>query len=1204
MNPSELVQTPLAGTNLIEASAGTGKTYTIEGLFLRLLLEKQLTVEQILVVTFTKAATEELKSRIRNKICLAKAAFLSGQSDDLLIESLVRKTHHRKQAIQLLQDALTDFDQAAIFTIHGFCQRILHENAFETGSLFDTELITEQNGLLREIGDDFWRKHFYKAIPEFVNYAVEKIKGPEYFMGFLRGMITGELRIIPELSEPVLESLPFYREAFHRLKMMWPSSKETVTQLLQDPALNATIYGSMKPAGKGSEASARELKISSLAAQMDRMLDSKNVGFPIFKEFEKFNASKLIKSTRKGYPSPEHPFFNICDEIDTLGDALGREMDATLLFLKCELFRFAASELSIRKNKSNIQFFDDLLMMVKNALEDSEGNVLAAAIRLKYKAALVDEFQDTDSVQYQIFSKLFAAEDSILFMIGDPKQAIYGFRGADIFSYMRAAEKAEKKYTLFQNWRSDPGLIQAVNAIFSNVKNPFIFKEIAYLNGTSAKTGKGLQSELAPLQLWFLNGTDNKPIPKSEATDLISEKVAGEIARILTDETESFAEGDIAVLVRTNRQAQIVRKSLSNLKVPSVHYNTGNIFESHEASELEKILLSIVDPGNERKLKAALSTDLMGAFSEHFQKTMEESSWLESQIIDVKEYFHLWNTRGFIQMFRKLLSGEKVPERLLSFPDGERRLTNLLHLAELLQQELADKRRGMVGLVKWFSEQRNNAFPGTETHQLRLESDAGAVKIVTIHKSKGLEYPVVFCPFSWEGSEIKGETIVFHDPESKKITLDLRMDKNSPHFILAQNEALAENIRLLYVALTRARTRCYLAWGNIRTAETSALSYLLHHGGSPRGEDLFASLKQSFSIKNEEERLADLQSVRRDSDGNIEIVPLRMIGKAAYTLPAEREPPLLGRKFSGLIDHSWKISSFTSLVSHKTAVEALPDRDAVKEIYGTTGSRPEDFSDEIGSKEIDIFSFPKGPRAGTFFHELFEQLDFTEKDPKHRLLLTERKLKDYGFESLWVPVVCSMIQRVINVPLPSPQNEMILSSVQNHQKINEMEFYFPIHFKSPQRIKSVFESAVNSDLPIFPPEQLGRLTFAPAKGYMKGFIDLVFKHQGRFYIVDWKSNYLGARVENYDRQSISRVMKEALYHLQYLIYTLALHQYLRIRLPDYRYEQDFGGIFYLFIRGIDADRGREYGIFADRPTPEFIHTLGKELIPDYNPKRG
>ncbi|MCK4985523.1 MAG: hypothetical protein KAS40_08400, partial [Desulfobacterales bacterium] len=349
-------------------------------------------------------------------------------------------------------------------------------------------------------------------------------------------------------------------------------------------------------------------------------------------------------------------------------------------------------------------------------------------------------------------------------------------------------------------------------------------------------------------------------------------------------------------------------------------YSTGNIFDSHEAMEVEKILLSISEPDNLELLKAALATDMMGAKGEDLLSAQLDTRQWENRLAAFREYFQVWQRFGFMRMFRMVLTREKIRKRLISFPDGERRLTNVLHLAEIIHQESAQRNLGIGGVLKWLAEQRDPQSPRLEEHQLRLESDEGAVKIVTIHKSKGLEYPVVFCPYGWEGSFVKDNEFVFHQADDdQSLTLDLGSDARDSNVMHAQNELLAENIRLLYVALTRAKSICYLAGGRINTAESSALGYLLHASDRPqidyRSEDLIGGLKQHVGKKSDEDRIADLNRLVKQSQGSIDVVSLPAPSDRNFFQQPDTAEPLACRQFAGKIDRTWKVSSYSSLVS-------------------------------------------------------------------------------------------------------------------------------------------------------------------------------------------------------------------------------------------------------------------------------------------------
>ncbi|MGD2124660.1 MAG: exodeoxyribonuclease V subunit beta [Desulfobacteraceae bacterium] len=1203
MKTFDLLHSPLEGTNLIEASAGTGKTYTITGLFLRLALEMNLSADEILVVTFTEAATEELRDRIRGKIREAVVAFSAGRCEDAFLNQLVQTYRDPSEAVKFLREALIAFDEAAIFTIHGFCRRMLHENAFESGSLFDTELLTDEESLKREIIDDFWRKHFSSASPLFVNYAIHNKLSPESLLSLLSNrMAQPYLQIIPkvEMVDSSSDEKAFMA-CFREVRSAWPSVKKDIEKILtNDQGLNRSKYG--------------KAKIPEWIRSMNDFVASGGNDPFLFRDFVKFTRQELEKAVKKGHAPPMHPFFELCEKLGEVQGKLESVFARRLLGLKVHLFQEVQDELTRKKRGKNIQTFDDLLLRLHQALAGKGGELLSKAIRRKYKAALIDEFQDTDPVQYAIFNHIFAREKSVLFFIGDPKQAIYGFRGADIFAYMEAARNVQTRYTLGENWRSEPHLIEATNTLFGHAEHPFVYDEIRFQPSGPAedKDPEILRIDDrtgTPLQVWFLDARKwsepGKPITKRFARDVIPKAVAAEISRLLSLSRKNRAfigkrvlrEGDIAVLVRRNAEAILVQKALSELRIPSVLYTTGNLFDSREAMETERVLAAIIEPNNEKLLKAALATDMLGVKGETLDALMEDEVEWEKRLIKFKCYHDLWHERNFVRMFRACLSQESVLTRLISLPEGERRNTNLLHLMEVLHQVSVQRNLNMTGLLKWLSEQRAPDTPRLEEHQLRLESDENAVKLVTIHKSKGLEYPVVFCPFAWDGSKMRRskEPFTFHeDRDDTRLTLDLGSEAMDENRLSAEKEQLAENLRLLYVALTRAKCRAYLVWGRFNEAETSAPAYLLYPPPSEDRGDVVGATGEHFRALSDEAVLAGVKRISDKAGGSIMLHDMPTETGEAYSIPSEEKVLLSYRKFSGRIDRQWKISSFSSLISDHLHGEDLADRDAIspgddQEGDGLQGS-------EMEEAPSGIFSFPKGTKAGTFLHDLFEHLDFTSKDSSLLKILVAGKLRQYGFEATWQDAVCDMVDRVLSVPLDGGREDFCLSGVPNAERLNEMEFYFPLKSVSSRRLRTIFEKYERSEPLSEIRERMERLEFAPVRGFMKGFMDMVFRFEGRFYLVDWKSNFLGNRVEDYDRHRMGAAMEDAFYILQYHIYTLALHQYLKLKLPGYHYEEHFGGVYYIFLRGVDPNRGSEFGIYRDRPPVDLIDELNANLI--------
>ncbi|MDM8551037.1 exodeoxyribonuclease V subunit beta [Desulfobacterales bacterium HSG2] len=1257
MKRFKLSDSPLRGTNLIEASAGTGKTYTITGLFLRLILEKHLSIDKILVVTFTEAATEELKERIRSRLREASEAFASGQTEDKFLDTLIRKNGNRKEGLLRLEEAIRDFDEAAIFTIHGFCKRMLHENAFESGSLFDTELAADQEHLKREIVEDFWRKHFYDESRLFVNYILEKKISPETFLSLLRNKLSQPgLKIIPSPDLPdSSEEEKEYRAVFDEISKDWPSAKMAVENILaHDESLKRNRY--------------RKTSVPGWIRKMDDYVAQGNNNPSIFKDFARFTSGLIKISLRKNCAAPEHPFFDLCEDLKEKHERLTADFENRLIRLKRDLFQYTKEELQKRKEMQNILSFDDLLINLHTALYDGQLSVvggqlsvvggqlpvaggqwsvvggqlpvaggqlsvgggrsaLAQNIRTRFKAALIDEFQDTDPIQYDIFRTVFDTEETILFLIGDPKQAIYGFRGADIFTYMNAAEHANFRYTLGENWRSEPKLISAVNTVFENRYPAFVYDEIPFERVRAPKEKKKKDSvflktggkSVPPLKLWFLEADDGKLIPKGAARKQISKAVAGEISRLLDTKNrnvlgkEPLREGDIAVLVRRNKDAELMQKELSLLKIPAVLHSTANIFDSHEALEMERVLSAIVQPGNERLLRTALATDMLGLSGEKLDALTRNETAYEEWLVKFREYHTTWNTSGFIQMFRQFISKDNVLPRLMAFFDGERRDTNLLHLSEILHRISVEKKSGMAWLVKWLAEQRDPNTQRIEEHQLRLESDENAVKLVTIHKSKGLEYPVVFCPFMYDSSEIGKNEFLFHDEnDNRNLTLDLGSDTMEDNRNFAKRELLAENLRLLYVALTRAKHRCYLVWGRINKGETSAPAYLFHHFNGSRangsrangsrangsrangsGEDIVSATSANFKELSDADVLEDLKAILNKSGGSIRLSEMPEEAKQLSLPFSAPKDSLDCRKFSGRTEQNFRISSFSSLTSGRAHGAELADYDAQQPEHEIQ-EEPE--APAVQEKVPDIFLFPKGARTGIFMHDLFEHLDFTEKDPHITEQLAAEKLRAYNFDLRWQDAVCDMIQNVLSVPLEPGHDDFTLSRVRNDDRLNELEFYFPLNKISPGNLKEIFARYAGEGFPEDFPEYVGRLEFSPAEGFMKGFVDMVFQFRDKFYLVDWKSNFLGDSMEDYHQTALPEIMKESYYILQYHIYTVALHQYLLRRKQGYDYDADFGGVFYIFLRGMDPEKGSDFGIYRDRPAESLIRELCSKLI--------
>ncbi|MGE5681363.1 MAG: exodeoxyribonuclease V subunit beta [Bacillota bacterium] len=1153
MHPNyfNLTEHELCGINLIEASAGTGKTYTISGLFLRLLLEKGLSVRDILVVTFTEAATEELKDRIRRNIAGMLDTVKEGVGKDDFQKAFLNKITDLKAAEKILKEALINFDEANIFTIHSFCRRMLNENAFESGILFDVELIKDDSEIRREITADYWRKHIAELPPYIISYLKNNSAGKIKFSSLLelseKIEDLSDMRLIPEEEVDLKKLEADYFCCFEALKKTWNENSSEIRKIFSDTA-------------KFNQVKYKWETIKDILNNLDKHLNLSEIPAPDFPGLKKFILSNIEGGLKKGQKAPEDKagFFSECEKLSEAHDNFAKIIPS----MKVHFIKFAAAELSNRKHIKNVQSFSDLLVNLREALRSEHGEALAENIRTKFKAALIDEFQDTDPVQFDIFQRLFTGEGNTLFLIGDPKQAIYGFRGADIFAYLRASGNTSYiKRTLGTNFRSQADLIKGVNLIFEK-ENPFIYEEIQYINVNapeeSVKKNERLMIDnepYTPLHIWNAEGeaSDEEEICLSTACEIKRLLGLGREKRAKIGERE-IEEKDFAVLVKKNMQAIKMQKALTEAGIPSVIYNSGNIFDSHEASETECILNSILEPGNSKLVRAALITDIIGLTCEEIDKMTEQEHLYEEWLEKFREYRKVWHSQGFIKMFRELLSRENVMPRLMQYVDGERRNTNMLHLMELLHQSETETKLSPQGLIKWLSENINSEEPDKEEHQLRLESDEKAVKIITVHKSKGLEYSIVFLPFMW--STVREPShFLFHDRNNGNIqTWELGSDKYEENKDVFRKEKMAEELRLFYVAVTRAKNCCYIIY---KTAKEGVMN------------DIFSSQDELTKKSNGCIRAYEMPKGNPESitfDYGTDAIELRELS------------------FRGSTICKSQIASYTSLIQGHADRLIQPEADIISEAEEAEEIRTEEPEEE--EDELSPFTFPKGIRSGLCLHEILEETDFGLPENEELIRL---KLKKYRIDQKFTKPAMAMVSNVLNTEL---KDGIRLKDITAEKRIHEMEFYFPMPAVSGKGLASIFEEIYSGN------EALGdfykylrRLRQDEIEGFMNGLTDLFFEHEGKYYIADWKSNYLGKDIDSYSQGSILGAMKSEMYILQYHIYSIAAYQYLK----TFSCEDKFGGVFYLFLRGIDPVKGSGYGVYFHRPLKAAIEKLSGYL---------
>lgn len=1164
---------PLTGQRLIEASAGTGKTYTITSLYLRLLLNHgddktghgcALNVDQILVVTFTEAATAELRGRIRERIHQARLAFIQGSSKDPVIQNLIENSDDKILQIKRLLSAEQQMDEAAIYTIHGFCQRMLTQNAFESGSLFEQEFVTNQHQLLFAAVADFWRNSFY-GLDKDLTQAIRSLwKQPADLLNDIALAVDStHLNVLPDIKDADWKAA-FYQqvESIKVIKKSWLNALEDIAPQVSGHVSRYT--------GKS---------LDKWLESISRWAKQETNGIYVDANLQKFASSVMAEKLSKTGTQPSLALF---DEVDRFFD---NKFNLQPWILK-QAISHVKQRLTDTKQQLQQRSFTDLLVQLESSLQDKNaGTVLQQRISEQYPLAMIDEFQDTDPLQYNIFQTLYsqkysgredngAADKTGLLMIGDPKQAIYGFRGADIFTYIEARRQVKYHYTLDRNWRSSEAMVNACNQLFQQAEAPFIYaRDIQFHPVKAAGKDDCLKlngQEQPALNLWYDGSSDL--INGSHYQSVMANSTANSINQLLSAAKTGDAligdrpvqANDIAILVRTGAEAKKVRYELSKQNIASVYMsNKDSVFNTDEAADIQHILAAILNPDSESLIRAALACSLFDRVALDLDQLSENERLWESTQDQFRNYQQHWQKKGVLAMLRNLLNEQQITQRLLSRLGGERQLTDILHLAELLQENslLLDS---PAALLRWLGEQVENADGNLQEQQLRLESDGQLVQVVTIHKSKGLEYNLVFMPFICNFR--LQDTALYH--EDGKTYLDLESGKEAKE--IADGERLAEDLRLLYVALTRGVYATWLGLGPLKKGNPTkkrdtdlhktAIGYLL------QGREKQPSAGFELKLKELSDSSEDIQLLK----------PLLQELPVYEPLPEEKQV-LQARSFNQPIERDWRVTSYSALSygsQHSyQASDELPGFDI--EVAGEQNIEADD--------GLNIFNFPKGAGPGTFMHTLFEEIDFPHARGEGLRDKLQQLMQLDAYEDKWLPVLENLVADVLDAQLPDGAR---LRDLSMSDKKVEMEFFIPMAGLNAHQLNQLCKE--HDPLSA----QANDLHFDQVKGMLKGFIDLVFVYQGRYYVLDYKSNHLGNEPSDYHPEALQAAMVDHRYDLQYQLYTLALHRLLKSRMPDYDYEKHLGGCYYLFLRGMSSEPEHQgYGVFHQKPSAEFINKL-------------
>lgn len=1432
---------PLWGSRLIEASAGTGKTYTIAALYLRLVLghgergtasldaayppdvdmgflegakppqeatafREALTPPKILVVTFTEAATLELRDRIRARLAEAAAFFrasaeaveagagldvmvpgsvpdqdlvggqlapdIASAGDDLAVlpkaDPFLQGLRDAYPASQwserahTLQLAAEWMDESAISTIHGWCNRMLREHAFDSRGLFNQTLSTDTSELLAEACRDYWR-NFCQGLP---------LEAARVLQGWWDDPDALQKEVQSLLSD--LDALS--GEGRSPAEAIGEAQAQRVQQLqaLKAPWREGWIdeLGAMLDAGREKPAASRKGK--GCAAPVSDAPNGR--AFPT----GWLNGSKLrtnsqiqwLQLLRDWADDVERDNLGLTDAAlkrltpDGLRDAFGKDVDAQDPALVAMLehpalaaiaalpgklaalpdgrqamLLHAARWIEARYRRARDQrsemSFDDLLRQLAQALASEGGERLAERIRTQFPVAMIDEFQDTDPVQYSIFDRVYRVEkncpEQALILIGDPKQAIYAFRGADIHTYLRAREATRgRHYTLDTNFRSSKAMVGAVNHVFevaeqrpggafrfgavsddgdgagAAVSLPFlavkaqgrkeIWQDTTYPGGAAPALVAWTMPEDAGNRLNAKTGH----VSKGAYTAHYAEVTAREIARLLQagaegqagfarpvrpDEQHVHADqgdsrrvsgvrpADIAVLVNSGREADAVRKALRTQGIRSVYLSEDeSVYASPVVPALLRWLQAAAEPASGRLLRAALGTALCGLDALQLERLVHDELHWEERVAQFQRYREIWRSQGVLPMVRHMLQDFGVVPRLLA-QGGERQLTDLLHLSELLQQA-STRLEGEHALVRYLQEQRDAPEGEREARRQRLESDDARVRVVTVHKSKGLEYPLVFLPFfcAVRPVEARDALLRWHDADGQ---LRLVPGRSADDEIVAAADAerLGEDLRKLYVALTRARHATWVGLGALENLNRSAAGHLLGLSDeSGDGHRLFAALQEQVDQWREgiapgvvavEE--ASLPADGQDEGGVTQAALWRSSERTSGRDTAWKTPPML----PGQSWPRWWIASYSALEVEDVATTlSLPDSPSDQGVHETVAvhgdaervkpaagdgwepGRNVDESDApygdsaltdtwaeqrmadavwqrhlvqaaeasalavvdseqgAGGLGSSVHDFARGPQAGTFLHGLLEwagRQGFAAlaKDPARLAEQVRWRLQRMPDWQPWQSLLTDWLVRLLTQPLlldaggrgRAPESTLDAPVDAGHAPSDGGSCFTLAGLRQYQVEMSFMLAVQDIDLPALdawvrqhtfngaarPPLLPGQLN-----GMLKGFIDLVFEHEGRFHVLDYKSNWLGASDEAYRDETMQAAVLAHRYELQYLFYLLALHRLLKVRLPDYDYDRHVGGALYLFLRGSGAP---SRGVFAARPPRAVIEAL-------------
>ncbi|ADV33669.1 exodeoxyribonuclease V, beta subunit [Candidatus Blochmanniella vafra str. BVAF] len=1199
MQDLNIFHLPLNKIRLIEASAGTGKTYSLIILYLRLLLNLHsnqsiystpLTVKEILVVTFTNSAAYDLRKRIKESIQQFRWDCMNKYSNNYIFSKLLLQIRNIDLAITLLFKAEKEIYEASIFTIHGFCQKILTENTLELNIPFHTSIIEDELTLYRQICFDFWRRHFYELplnitsfIQEFWNNPEELLQNLRPYIGYHNNSKIQNPKFFNQLNKYISE---FYNQILfdiNNIKKQWVKTTNNLTKIINNmPNFNRKIYN--------------KKNLAQWINIINQWCEQPTLNHVTPNALKRFRLSILNSSNNLN----EVNVFSLFNSIDQL-------------FQKFTSFKFIILNSALKDiqnnlnvliySKSQITFNNIITILLKNGIENTQNNLTKKILKY-YPITIIDEFQDTDFSQYKIFHKLYSHSlKNGLILLGDPKQAIYGFRGADIFTYMKIRQNLSYKYHLNINWRSSPGMVNAINHLFQSTTNPFKFKDISFIPTQAAYKNnrhKLMIHNIPQSAMCFWLYLD-KCVTKNSYKTIMAQECAITLKKLIQNindkkiwlktntDKKTLQTSDITILVRNHLEASLIRLELLKINISTIFLsNRNNIFNTIEAYELLLLLRAILFPKQET-IYPALATIFFGLNAMQIVNVYNNTLKWDQIINEFSKYYFIWKNNSILSMIQKIIFYYKIPKKLLSTPSGKYNLINILHLGELLNN-ISTQFNNEYELIIWLELKINQPL-----NQYKKESmdymvrsnrdDHNCIKISTIHKSKGLEFPLTFLPFAATSFNAKAQnTYITHF----KYQLNLKQH-NLLHsdFDLLNEEHLSENLRLLYVAITRSiyhcsigiapivRNRSQNSFNELTDFHRSALGYLIQNN-TPNTLKSIKQYLQQLSIRSNKDitfRIISKKNQQYTSNTTTKFVKKPQL----HLLSKIWQPSCMQIR-----NNSRQITSYSNLkfINNKVAVNVSKlSNFNLEELYQINLNSK--FTKESSKLNLlTTHTFPKGQIYGTFFHNLLKVIIFKQTIDMQWLKI---QMERYNVHLNWKTLIHQWIYTIKHTPIN--HHNLTLSKIRSSNIQTEMKFSLSIkNCLTAQKLDSLckFYDELSS--------KTACITFPDILGMLQGFIDVVFYWNKKYYLLDYKTNWLGSNNFYYNYSSMQAAMIKYRYELQYQLYTIAIHRFLKHKIVSYNYEKDFGGIYYLFIRGMNGISHKN-GIFFHRPSWDFIHKL-------------